>query len=95
MAVSVSQLLYISAWGYLEYPSIVTSIYVSILLFTIGPAKSIWISSFGSYNGGSSLYLFFGIRGFKFLPVLVHCLHLCASATISRCIWGYHISWAK
>ena len=81
--------------GYLEYLSTVTSIYVSLLFFVNGPAKSICISSFGSESGGNSVYLFFGIMGFKFLPVLVHCLHLCAKATISRCIWGYHINWAR
>ena len=84
MAVSVSQLLYVSARGYLEYLSIVTNIYVSLLLFVIGPAKSIWISSFGSDSVGSDVCLFFGMIAFKFLPVFVHCLHLRASATTYR-----------
>ena len=61
MAVSVSQLLYSSAWGYLEYLSTVTSIYVSLLLFVNGPAKSFWISSSGSESGGNFVCLFFGI----------------------------------
>ena len=85
MAVSLSQLLYVFAWGYLEYLSIVTNIYVS-LLFVIGPAKSIWISSFGSDSFGSDVCLFFGMMSFRFLPVFVHSLHLCASATTSRWI---------
>ena len=70
-------------------------IYVSLLLFVIGPAKSIWNSLFGSDSVGSDVCLFFGMMGFKFLPVFVHCLHLCASATTSLWICGYQINWAK
>ena len=79
MAVSVSQLLYVSALRYLEYLSIITNIYVSLLLFVIGPAESIWISTFGSDSVGSDVCLFFGnfgVKGFNFLAVFVHCLHL-------------------
>ena len=39
--------------------------------FVTGPQKSNWISSFGSRSRGSGACLFFGVIGFKFLPIFV------------------------
>ena len=86
--VSVSQLLNVFACGYREYLSLVAYMYVSLLLFVIGPAKSIWTSSFGSDSVGRSIYLFLGIIGLRSSPVLVHCLNFRASATMSLWIVG-------
>ena len=84
--------MYVSACGYREYLSTVTNIYVSLLLLVIGPAKSIWTFSLGSDSNGNSTCLFFRMIGFGFSPVFVHFLNLCACATMSRWIWGYHTS---
>ena len=83
MAASVSQLWYAFACGYLENLSADTSMYESLLFSWMGPVKSICTSSLGSCKLGRCVCFFFGITGFKFLPICVHGLHLCAIRTIS------------
>ena len=68
--------------------------YVSLLLSSVGPVKSICTSSLGSCRLFRCVCLFFGIIDFKFLPMAVHGLHLCAIMTISRCMRGNQISCA-
>ena len=62
---------------------------------TIGPAKSIFISSFGSPGFGSWPKLDLGNIGFRFLPWSRHCLQFSARSAIVRCIWGKEIRLAR
>ena len=96
IAVSVSQLWYTFACGYLENLSTEANIYESLFCSSsMGPAKSIWISSFGSCSGGRFANFDFGIIGFKFLPIFMHGWQFCVRVTISLWILGNHIMFAK
>ena len=59
------------------------------------PTKSNWTSSLGSTNGGSSDILFLGMSGFRFLPILMHGWQFCVRVTISRCIRGNQMRFAR
>ena len=78
----------ISTVGYFEYRSMFLMKYCSIpFSLTIGPPKSIWISSLGSIQLGKGVQLLCGITGFKFLPIFIKALHSLALANISRWIY--------
>ena len=66
-----------------------------LVLITNNNNNNNWTSSFGSVSCGSSENLFFGINGFKFLPILIHGWQFCVSVTISRCIRGNQIRFAR
>ena len=81
---SASQLWYTFARAYLENLSADARMneYFSCLS-GIGPAKSNWISSFGSESVGSCVVVDFGIIGFKFSPILMHDVQFFVSVTFS------------
>ena len=88
MAVSASQSWYTLAYGYLEYLATDANIYDSLCFSSsTGPAKSNWTSSFGSVSCGSSEILFFGINGFKYLPILIHGWQFCVSYNFPVYSW--------
>ena len=58
------------------------------------PLKSICTSLLGSCRLRRCVCLFFGINGFRFLPISVHGLHFCAIKTISLCMRGNQMSCA-
>ena len=58
---------------------------------SIGPPKSICISSFGSKHLGKGADLRCKITDLRFLPISVQALHLLAFASISRWIYGHQM----
>ena len=61
----------------------------------MGPAKSNWASSFGSFSVVSCEVVDFGMTGFRFLPILMQGVQFCVRVTISLCILGNHMRFAR
>ena len=61
----------------------------------MGPAKSIWVSWFGSVRLGNCSSCVLGINALMFLLLSMHCLQALALETISEWICGHHINLAS
>ena len=90
VTVRVSAILQMCAVGHLLQRSIATKIYTSPRVFgLIGPAKSIWISWFGSVKISSLFFSVDGICVVLFLPAALQLGHVSAFFWITLCIPGH------
>ena len=74
------------------YPN--QNVHLFIFFIRNGPAKSNWISSFGSTTASKLVKAFSPDFTLKFLPLVRHSLQFCAAVTISLCRYGYHTFFA-
>ena len=90
------ELFNISSVGYFEQWSMPSKKCCSMpFSLTIGPSKSIWISSFGWIQLGKGDHLLCGITEFNLLPISVQALQSLALASLLRWIKGHQIFWAR
>ena len=86
----------ISAVGYFEYLSILVIKYCSMpFSFKNGPPKSICISSFGSIHFVRGAHLRCEITDIRFLSISVQALHSLAFDSISLCMYGHQMFYAR